>query len=74
MDFKRPDPGGPRLELFQAPQGDLAIVAGNGNPLLAQTIANTLGVSLTPARAHIFSEGNVFVRIKENLHCVLYAR
>ena len=34
---------------------------------MAQTIANSLGVSLIPARAHVFSEGNVFVRIKENV-------
>ena len=67
MDFMRPDSDGPRLVPFQAPQGDLAIIAGSGNPLLAQTIANRLGVTLTPARAHVFSEGNVFVRIKENV-------
>ena len=67
MDFLRSDLAGPRIAPFQAPQGDLAIIAGSGNPLLAQTIANKLGVSLTPARAHIFSEGNVFVRIKENV-------
>lgn len=67
MNFMQSGLGGPRLEPFQAPQGDLAIIAGSGNPLLAQTIANDLGVTLTPARAHIFSEGNVFVRIKENV-------
>ena len=67
MDFMRPDLAGPRIASFQAPQGDLAIIAGTGNPILAQTIANTLGVTLTPARAHLFSEGNVFVRIKENV-------
>ena len=67
MDFSRPDLTGPRPAPFQAPQGDLAILAGNANPLLAQNIANTLGVALTPARAHVFSEGNVFVRIKENV-------
>lgn len=67
MSFMRPDSDGPRVAPFQAPQGDLAIIAGSGNPLLAQTIANRLGVSLIPARAHIFSEGNVFVRIKENV-------
>ena len=67
MNFPRPDLAGPRAAPFQAPQGDLAILAGNANPLLAQNIANTLGVSLTPGRAHIFSEGNVFVRIKENV-------
>ncbi len=52
---------------FQAPQGDLAILAGSGNPLLAQAIATELGVRLTPCRAHHFSEGNVFVRIRENV-------
>ena len=67
MNFSRPDLAGPRPAPFQAPQGDLAILAGNANPLLAQNIANTLGVSLTPGRAHVFSEGNVFVRIKENV-------
>ncbi|MCC7424159.1 MAG: ribose-phosphate diphosphokinase [Planctomycetaceae bacterium] len=58
---------GPRPQPFQAPQGDMAILAGSGNPLLAQSIANALGVRLTPCRAHIFSDGNVFVRIKENV-------
>ncbi|MFK7817708.1 MAG: ribose-phosphate diphosphokinase, partial [Planctomycetaceae bacterium] len=52
---------------FQAPQGDLAILAGSGNPVLSQAIATELGVRLTPCRAHVFSEGNVFVRIRENV-------
>ena len=67
MSFFRPDVAGPRAIPFQAPQGDLAILAGSANPLLAQNIANTLGVPLTPCRAHVFSEGNVFVRVKENV-------
>ena len=70
MAFDRPNPYsalGPRPQPFQAPQGDLAILAGSGNPVLAQRIANELGVRLTPCRAHVFSEGNVFVRIKENV-------
>ena len=58
---------GPRPQPFQAPQGDLAVLAGSGNPLLAQAIANELGVPLSPCRARVFSEGNVFVRIKENV-------
>ena len=58
---------GPRPQSFQAPQGDLAVLAGSGNPLLAQAIANELDVKLTPCRAHVFSEGNVFVRIRENV-------
>ncbi|HET6423953.1 MAG TPA: ribose-phosphate diphosphokinase [Planctomycetaceae bacterium] len=67
MDYLRPDLAGPRAIPFQAPQGDLAILAGSANPLLAQNIAHCLGVPLTPCRAHVFSEGNVFVRIKENV-------
>src|SRR5262245_8586160 len=58
---------GPRPIPFQAPQGDLGILAGSGNPLLAQAIANELNVRLVPCRAHVFSEGNVFVRIRENV-------
>lgn len=67
MSNLRSTTSGPRPIPFQAPQGDLAILAGSANPLLAQNIANELGVPLTPCRAHVFSEGNVFVRIKENV-------
>ena len=58
---------GPRASPFQAPQGDLAILPGSGNPVFAQAIADCLDVPLVPCRAHVFSEGNVFVRIKENV-------
>jgi ribose-phosphate pyrophosphokinase len=58
---------GPRLHPFQAPQGDLAVLAGSGNPNFAAQIAGELGVRLTPCEAQIFSEGNVFVRILENV-------
>jgi ribose-phosphate pyrophosphokinase len=47
--------------------GDLAILAGSGNPQFAKRIANSIGVKLTPCEAQIFSEGNVFVRILENV-------
>lgn len=64
----KPNPiSGPRPQIFQPTQGDLAILPGSGNPLLAQSIANRLGVSLVPCRAHTFSEGNVFVQIRENV-------
>lgn len=49
------------------PQGDLAILAGSANPVFAARIAESLGVRLTPGQAQIFSEGNVFVRILENV-------
>jgi len=52
---------------FQAPQGDLTILAGSANPGLAQAIADCLGVSLTPCEALYFSEGNVFVRVLDNV-------
>ena len=61
-----PTPG-PRPQPFQAPQGDLAILAGSGNPALAAAIAGAMGVRLLPGQAHRFSEGNVFVRILENV-------
>ncbi|HTI51601.1 MAG TPA: ribose-phosphate diphosphokinase [Planctomycetaceae bacterium] len=64
---QRPDGSGPRLMPFQAPQGDLAILAGSGNPLLAQAIARELGVRVSPSQAQHFSEGNVFVRVLENV-------
>lgn len=58
---------GPRPQPFQPPQGELAILAGSANPLLARKIAGELGVPLTPCEAHVFSEGNVFVRVLENV-------
>ena len=63
----RPEHSGPRAIPFQPPQGDLALLAGSANPVLAQSIANHLGVPLVPGRAHVFSEGNVFVRVRENV-------
>ncbi|MEZ6068617.1 MAG: ribose-phosphate diphosphokinase [Planctomycetaceae bacterium] len=35
--------------------------------MFAQRIADALNVSLTPCEAHYFSEGNVFVRVLENV-------
>ncbi len=58
---------GPRAQPFQAPQGDLALLAGSANPKLASAIADALGVRLLKSEALYFSEGNVFVRIKENV-------
>ena len=58
---------GPRPQPFQPPQGELAILAGSANPQFGQRIAEELGVTLTPTESHSFSEGNVFVRILENV-------
>ncbi len=58
---------GPRPHAFQPPQGELALLAGSANKQLAQNIADELGVELIPCEAHYFSEGNVFVRVLENV-------
>jgi len=58
---------GPRVQSFQPPQGDLTLLAGSGNPLLAQAISDELGIDLIPCEAHQFSEGNIFVRVLENV-------
>ncbi|MEZ6055922.1 MAG: ribose-phosphate pyrophosphokinase [Planctomycetaceae bacterium] len=58
---------GPRAQPFQPPQGQLALIAGSANPVFAKKIADELGVGLTPCEAHYFSEGNVFVRVLENV-------
>ncbi len=58
---------GPRLKSFQPPQGALSLIAGSASPLLAGKVATALGVRLTPSEAHYFSEGNVFVRVLENV-------
>jgi ribose-phosphate pyrophosphokinase len=66
-DFSLFPQRGPRAQPFQAPQGDLAILAGSANPRFALAIAQALGVRLLNSEALYFSEGNVFVRIKENV-------
>lgn len=58
---------GPRPYSFQPPQGDLAILAGSANPQLAKAIADRMGTELLPCETHVFSEGNVFVRVQENV-------
>ncbi len=58
---------GPRPQPFQPPQGELALLSGSANPVFARKIADDLGVSLTPCETHVFSEGNVFVRVLENV-------
>lgn len=67
MSPTRSPKSGPRPQIFQPTSGDLAILPGSGNPLLAQAIATELGVSVVPCKAHTFSEGNVFVKVSENV-------
>lgn len=58
---------GPRPMPFQPPQGELALLAGTGNPMLAQQVAEALGSPLLPCEALHFSDSNVFVRVLENV-------
>lgn len=58
---------GPRPRSFQPPQGELCVLAGSANPGLSEAIAYELNCGLTPCETHRFTEGNVFVRIKENV-------
>jgi ribose-phosphate pyrophosphokinase len=62
-----PKAHGPRVLPFQPPQGELALLAGSANPVFARRVAEELGVELLPCEAHYFSEGNVFVRVLENV-------
>lgn len=57
----------PNPSFVQFPQGDLAILAGSANPELAKNIARELGTVPIPSQAQYFSEGNVFVRVLENV-------
>ncbi|MCA9094212.1 MAG: ribose-phosphate pyrophosphokinase [Planctomycetaceae bacterium] len=61
------DSSGPRLTNFQAPQGDLTLIAGSANPKLGKEISDLLGIGLSPSEALYFSEGNVFVRVLDNV-------
>ncbi len=61
-----PQPGPPSA-LLSARAWELCLLAGSANTQLAQKIADALGVRLTPSEAHYFSDGNVFVRILENV-------
>lgn len=46
---------------------DLAIVTGNANPALAKAICRTLGVALVKSLVGRFSEGEIWVKINENV-------
>lgn len=46
---------------------DLKIITGNANRPLAESIANMLGVGLCPVVVRRFSDGEIFVKIEENI-------
>ncbi len=49
------------------PYGELKIFAGSASRDLARSIGRHLGVDLARSETHIFSEGNIFVRVLENV-------
>ena len=49
------------------PYGELKIFAGSASCSLGQAICSHLGVDLAQSETHVFSEGNVFVRVLENV-------
>ena len=51
----------------QDPYGELKIFAGSGSHRLADAICKKLGVQLARSETKIFSEGNIFVRVLENV-------
>src|ERR1700712_4911731 len=52
---------------MSAKNGSIKLVAGNSNPVLAQEIANGLGLSLTKAVVRRFADMEIFVEIQENV-------
>jgi ribose-phosphate pyrophosphokinase len=49
------------------PYGELKIFSGQASGALAREICSKLGIELARAETHVFSEGNVFVRVLENV-------
>ena len=49
------------------PYGEMKIFAGRASASLGQAICSHLGVDLARSETHVFSEGNLFVRVLENV-------
>jgi ribose-phosphate pyrophosphokinase len=49
------------------PYGELKVFSGSASKGLAQQICTQLGIELARSEAKVFSEGNVFVRVLENV-------
>ena len=49
------------------PYGELKIFAGSGSRRLAESICRKIGVPVAQSETKIFSEGNIFVRVLENV-------
>ena len=50
-----------------APRGPLMMLSGSANDALAEEIAETLGIPLGQTTIRRFSDGEIFVRIDENV-------
>jgi ribose-phosphate pyrophosphokinase len=50
-----------------APSGQLMMLAGSANPRLAQEVADQLGLPLGDTTLRRFADGEIFVRINENV-------
>ena len=49
------------------PYGELKVFAGSSSRKLGQAICNRLGIEMARSETMVFSEGNVFVRVLENV-------
>jgi ribose-phosphate pyrophosphokinase len=49
------------------PYGELKVFAGSASSSLGQAICSHLEVDIAQSETHVFSEGNVFVRVLENV-------
>src|SRR4051812_36218109 len=49
------------------PYGELKIFAGRASGGLAKAICGQVGTTLAASETHIFSDGNIFVRVLENV-------
>ncbi len=47
--------------------GELALIAGSGNPELAQEISQALGVPLHQVKITVFSNENIFIQLQETV-------
>ena len=57
----------PELERAISPNHDIKLFAGRSNPALAQEIANELGTSIGPMVVKNFSDGEIYVQVKESV-------
>src|SRR5262249_24210121 len=49
------------------PFGELKVFAGSASQSLGQAICDHIGTEVARSETHVFSEGNIFVRVLENV-------